>query len=116
MENIEKKIGRPKGSKPVWTADMEAQLAKLFPNTDNKDIASVMGLSISAIRSKSHIMKLRKSTRYWTSVDCKWLVDHWDVPGYGFQEIQNHFPHKTKWAIINKYRSLTGKRLDNKKP
>lgn len=114
MLNLQKfKKGKLKGQNNVWSAKMETQLKKLFPNTSNEDIAIAMGITIRSVRSKAHILGLKKDGHYWSESDCKWLLSHYNASGYGIEELQLHFPEKTKWAIINKYRSLAGLRIDN---
>lgn len=101
-------------SSRAWSATDKALLTRIYPTHDNADIAATLGISERAVRSAATSFGLKKSARYWSIEDCKWLIDHWGAPGYGFPEIQAHFANKTKWAIINKYRSLAGLRVDNK--
>ena len=110
-----KRGGQIGNVKTPWLPERIDLLKKLYPKTDNAVLAKMFNVSERAIRSAAVTFDVKKSDRYWSEEDCKWLVDHWGAIGVGMTEIMAHFPAKTKWAIINKYRSLTGKRVDNGK-
>lgn len=97
----------------TWTDAQEAKLKKLYPKTDNEVIAEKMAMSVLSIRAKAQKMRLKKSDRYWDKQDEIWLVKNY--PLLSIPELQEHLTPKTKWAIINKYRSLRGLRVDNGK-
>lgn len=107
--------GQPGATRTPWLPERKELFIKMYPKTDNAVLAQMFNVSERAIRSAAVTFKVNKSDRYWSQDDCKWLLKHWGTTGYGMEEIQAHFPTKTKWAIINKYRSLAGKRVDNAK-
>ena len=111
MTSINKKgAGAPVS---FWTPEKIKQLKKLFPTTDNKIIAEKLGSTERAVRSKAFILRLKKSDRYWSKNEEGFLLKNWDV--MSATELGEKL-NKTKWAIINKYRELTGKRNQLKSP
>ncbi len=115
MENslIKKSKGRQPGAIITWTDERTEILRKLFPYTDNAEIADQLDITERAIRSKAQVLGIKKVDRYWSNKDCKWLIKNYPI--LPLKDIMQHFPQKTKWAIINKYRSLAGLRQDNGK-
>lgn len=105
-----KRGSQPGAIKSQWTEGRIALLKKKYSTTANAELAAELNISERAVRSAAKRFDLRKSGRYWSEEDCKWLLDHWNAVGFGFAEIQSHFSNKTKWAIIGKYRELAGLR------
>lgn len=128
---IEKKLNKTKsaisgkayslsltGSRENWTAEMISLLKKLYPKTENTIVAEKIGVTVDAVRSKAVLLKIKKSDRYWDKPWEDLILKNWDVmsPEELITELKNKFKvEKTKWAIINKYRELTGKRKFAKK-
>lgn len=103
-----KNAGRPL----KWTPEMVKLLRRKFHLMDNKTLAAELGVTISAVRNKALKMGLEKKLWYWTPEDEAYLLAHMEAEGY--EDIAKHLGRK-KWAVINKYRELTGKRPVNKK-
>lgn len=97
----------PRHSEQDWTEKQIETLKKLYPTTDNEAVAKKVGKSVRAVRSQAVRLRLKKSTRYWDKPQEDWLLKNWDV--LSVKELGEKLG-KTKWAIINKYRELTGKR------
>jgi hypothetical protein len=96
-----------------WTEKQLKDLEKLYPMTDNDVIAEKISKTVRAVRSKAVLLRLKKSNRYWQMVHEKWLLKNYPV--LSTLEIADAFEKKfglikTRWAIINKYRELAGKR------
>lgn len=96
-----------------WSDENKHTLTTLFPVTDNAILAVKFGITERAVRSQAKRMNLNKAHRYWSQYDEQWLLANYNATGVGMAELLAKFPNKTKWAIINKYRSLSGKRIDN---
>lgn len=92
-----------------WS-DKDALLTAMYPTIDNAVIAEKIGATVSALRSRATKLKLKKTLRYWSDEDNAWLLANYNATGIGLLELMNHFPTRTKWAIINQYRELTGAR------
>jgi hypothetical protein len=105
--NIMEKIKRRKPRPDAWTSEEIKLLKKHYPVKDNDTVAALVGKSVRAIRAKAQVLKVKKSTRYWDKPDEDYLIKNWPV--MSAVEIGQKLA-KTKWAIINKYRELTGKR------
>lgn len=91
----------------VWTQEKIKLLKKHFPTKENEGVAKIIGLSVRSIRSKAFILRLKKSERYWTYGQEKFLLNNWEA--MTAVEIGEELK-KTRWAVINKYREMTGKR------
>lgn len=100
-----------RNKKDNWTEKDIEKLQKLYPVKSNEDVAAALGKPASAIRAKAYKLRLKKDSRYWTPKESKWLKKNWDV--MSAEELATKL-NKTKWAIINKYRELTGKRKGHK--
>lgn len=90
-----------------WPSKKIDLLKELYPSTPNEDIEKKLGYSLSAIRSKAFKLGLKKENRHWSKKEEEWLLKKWDTTHS--EKIAEHLK-KTKWAVINKYRELTGKR------
>lgn len=90
-----------------WTDKEEKLLKKLYPNAHNQVCANRLGKSVRAIRSKAQAMKLKKTNRYWDMPDEAFLIANWPV--MTADELGEKL-NRTRWAVINKYREITGKR------
>lgn len=107
MEEVDMSNSRP-GPKPTeWPKEKVAMLKKLYPKHDNEEVAKQMGVSVSALRNAAQRFKVKKSDRYWDKPDHDFLLKNWPV--MSAEEIGKELK-KTRWAVINKYRELTGKR------
>ena len=92
----------------LWTDKQIALLKKHYPTKENKIVAAKIGKSISAIRAKATLLKIKKAKRYWDKATSeKFLLKNWDI--LSPEEIGEKLG-KTKWAVINKYRELKGLR------
>ena len=103
-----KKAGRPL----KWTPAMVKIVHRKYPITDNKSVAKELGLTVSAVRNKALKMGLEKSKWYWTQEDEQYLITQMKMQSY--EDIAKHLGRK-RWAVINKYRELVGKRPSKKK-
>lgn len=90
-----------------WSEAKIKELKKHFPTKDNEIIAELLGTTVRAVRSKAFILRLKKSERYWNYGQEQFLLKNWQ--SMSAVEIGNELK-KTRWAVINKYRELTGKR------
>ena len=96
----------------AWSIDEDAQLKKLFPKQDNEKIAELLNKTASAVRSRATILKLKKSKHYWKTGQEKYVMEN-----YGNLSIYEMITYlkKTRWAIINKHRELSGLRKTGEK-
>lgn len=90
-----------------WTEDQDKYLRKFFPKTHNAKIAGAIEKSISAIRNRAAILKIKKSDRYWDAPDEDFVMKNWDV--LSVEEIAKKV-QKTKWAVYAKRRELLDKK------
>jgi hypothetical protein len=102
-----KKTGRKKGNRPEWTPDRVSVLKKNYPIRNNQEVAEMLKTTVSAVRSAAFIFRLKKKDRNWDKPEETFLLKNWEV--MSAVELADHLG-KTRWAIINKYRELTGKR------
>lgn len=110
-----KRKNKPGAGRPGtdWTKERIKELKKLYPTNDNIVVAKKMGITVSAVRNAAIKYKVKKATRYW---DRPWeilVVKNWQThtPEEIMELLLRKFKvAKTKWAIINKYRELSGKR------
>lgn len=84
-----------------------ADVVRLFGKKPTKVIAKETGVKFNTIRVIAARKGLKKENRLWTTKQGKELVKRYNE--YGWQHFADKFK-KTKWAVINKYRELTGKR------
>lgn len=104
---LAKQFGISRNTEDAWTDAEIDTLKKLFPKTDNSEVAEKIGKTVSAIRNKAVKLKLKKTNNYWKVGQEKYLLDNYGkIP---LDDIMKYLK-KTKWAVINKYRELTGKR------
>ncbi len=99
--------GRP----TTWEKWQLELLKKLFPNTSNEVIAQITGKTISAVRGKANLLKLKKSEHFWDYWQEELIIENWDCWSVG--EISKKVK-KTKWAIYSKHRELQNKLLNVK--
>lgn len=90
-----------------WTEAQEKQLKKLYPTTNNDVLAKMLNRTESAIRAKATKMRLKKADRFWDKSEEDFILKNVTVMSY--PEIAKKLK-RTKWAVINKYRELIGKR------
>jgi hypothetical protein len=90
-----------------WSDKEVALLKKHFPVKDTEEVSKIIGRSVRAIRSKAFSLSLEKSNRYWTKEQEKLILKKYYK--LGADELSRKIG-KTKWAVINKFRELTGKR------
>ena len=100
---------KPKGTD--WSDAQIKTLKKLYPTTDNAVVATSVEKSEKAVRSKAQALKLKKSERYWDKPQEDFVLKNYAV--MSAKEIGVKLK-KTKWAVINKFRELTGKRGEKK--
>lgn len=93
----------------TWQPDKVALLKKLFATTDNDVIAAQLGTTKQAVRSKAFTLGLKKSTRFWSKKDIARMVKEIEKNKSTPDQVAEILG-KTRWAIINKYREVTGKR------
>lgn len=100
---------KSKAGRPVtfWTAERIAVLKKHYPVTSNEQVADLLGTTVRAVRSKVMVLKIKKKDRYWDRSDEDYLKKNWDY--MSAVELAEKLG-KTKWAVINKYRELSGLR------
>lgn len=107
-----KKI-RPGAPATIWPPEKLKLLKKLYPNTDNAEIAKQCKVTPEQVRYAANNLGLRKSNRYW---DRPWedlVLKNWEVMTAVeiAEELHRKFKvEKTRWAVINKYRELTAVR------
>lgn len=103
-----------RGRKPyTWTPAKIALLKQWFPAHDNEVVAEKIGETVDAVRRGAQYYKVKKSGRYWDKPWEDFIVKNWAVMTVDELaiDLKSKFKvDKTKWAIINKYRELTGKR------
>lgn len=98
------KIGRPE----TWTEKELKKLKKLYPKTADKDLPALFPpRHLKTIKTKAQRLGLKKENGRWTEEEETRLLREW--PTSSAEEISGMLG-KTKWAVINKYRELTGKR------
>jgi hypothetical protein len=95
--------GRP----PDWTRERIALLRKHYPNKPNEEVATLLKTSVTSVRNAAMKYKVKKANRYWDKPEEDFLLKNWQV--MSAVELAEKL-HKTKWAVINKYRELTGLR------
>lgn len=109
----------PRIAGDTWSEADEKQLRKLYPKTHNEIISDkIPGTTVFSIRAKAVSLGLKKSDRYWDIPEEDFIRKNWDAmsPDELAAGLKEKFQvERTKWAVINKYRELTGKRLQKKK-
>lgn len=83
------------------------KIIMLYPTMSDKDLAKKMNVKISYVRNVGGRYGLKKKARYWSEKDKKTLLKHYKD---GLVIVMEKLPKRSKWAIINKYRELKGKR------
>lgn len=97
---------KPGAKVTFWTPEKIKDLKKYFPTKDNQEIAETLGTTVRAVRSMAFRLGLKKVQRYWTYGQEQFLLKNWEkMTAVKIGEELN----KTRWAVINKYRILTGK-------
>jgi hypothetical protein len=79
----------------------------LYPDFSDKEIAEKLKVKESYVRNVGGRFGLKKKNRNWKEKEKKDLLKYYE---YGISFCLEKLPHRTKWAIVNKYRELTGKR------
>ena len=118
MLSMNKKNKPAAGRPSEWSKKKLTRLKNLYPATPNDTIAEILSkefepTTVSAIRNAAIRYKLKKTNRYWDKPEEKYLLVNWQVmsPEEIAVQLKRRFKfEKTKWAVINKYRELTGKR------
>src|SRR6266516_4855337 len=107
---MEKRKNKPGAGRPPkdWPPAKVNLLKKLYPIFDNEIVAMRLGKTIPAIRSKAHILGLKKKD--WTESEMKWLMDnaHLTYAQMGAKL------SKTYWQVRNKYQELIAINNQNK--
>lgn len=96
----------------VWTDKQISDLKKYYPVKENSFVAKKVNKTIDAIRAKAIKLRLKKENYFWQNKDEKFILKNVKVLSY--PEIAEKLG-RSKWAVINKYRELTGKRKGHKK-
>jgi hypothetical protein len=91
-----------------WTTENNIILRALYPKYDNAIVAEKLGCDVKAVRNRAAKLKLRKDEVQWTTRDEHWLLANYKNKSMNMRLIMAHFPDRTRWAIINKYRELAG--------
>jgi hypothetical protein len=109
------KKNKPGAGRPTkeWTKDRVALLKKCYPTKSNEEAAAILGVTVSALRNAAIRFKVSKSNRYWDKPEEDYLLKNWPVmsPDEIADGLKKKFGiTKTKWAVINKYRELSGLR------
>lgn len=84
----------------------EKEFRKIFPTTENSQLASKYNVAESTIRLWGARMGLNKKTWLWSRMDENYLLKH-----YGKDRTIDQISEKLKrsrWSIINKYREAMG--------
>ena len=91
----------------TWTPEEDVLFKKLFPKIENELLAKQLDKTVSSIRNKANKMNLKKADNYWEIGQEKYVMEN-----YGKIPISDmmKYLNKTKWAVINKYRELSGLR------
>ena len=103
-----RKPGRPV---QVWPKEKIKLLKQLFPIMSNAELADQFGVTVSALRAIAAQYNVKKKNRYWSKQSAKMVLDLWEShnPDEIVVMLQQKFGIvKTKWAVINKYRELSG--------
>lgn len=77
------------------------------------DVAAKLGVTAYAIRNALHIHGIKKKARFWGADEESFILNNWREmdPEEIAKAIRKNFgTSRTKWAVINKYRELTGLR------
>jgi hypothetical protein len=92
------KRNKPGGGRPVkgWPPDKIKLLKKLYPVTDNETVATVLKVSVSALRNAANRFGVKKQG--WTEQDIQILKDNFHL---SYQKIADKIG-KTKWQVRNK--------------
>lgn len=110
---MKKQIYAPKEHKLNWAPEKLELLKKLYPTTHNEEVAKAVGKPVNTMRSMAFKLKLKKNNRYWQMAHEKFIVKQWPVmtpDEIAAAMFKKYGVEKTRWAIINKYRELMGKR------
>lgn len=101
MKKNKSGAGRPIA---FWTKERIKILKTLYPKEGNESIAATLGTTVSAIRNKAVILRLKKDGRYWDKPE----EDFVKKTSLSIEEIAKKLK-KTKWAVYGKRRELMNK-------
>lgn len=90
-----------------WTPENIAKLKKLYPINGNATVAAELGTTERSIRSAAIKFNVKKSNRNWPKKDIATLLKDW--PTSTAEKIASKLG-RTRWAVINKYRKISGLR------
>lgn len=87
------------------------KIKELYPTIPDKELAEKFGVTEKYVRNVGGRYGLKKNY-HWSEKEKKLILKYYE---YGVAFVQaklaeKEFPDRTKWAIINMYRELTGKR------
>lgn len=83
------------------------EFKKLFPVTQNADLAKMYKVKESTVRNWAAKLKLHKKSWGWTKKEEEYLLKSY--PNLMATELAKTLK-RSRWAVINKYRELTGLR------
>lgn len=89
-------------------SDEKAIAILLHPYYSNHVVSIHSGLSISAIETMVSRFRLKKIFHRWKKKDDEYILKHYNKIETA-SEIAEHL-NRSRWAIINRYRFLIGKR------
>jgi hypothetical protein len=100
--------GNNKRRRPtIWKKERVQQLKTLRPTTSDKVVAKNLKTTVSSIRNAAFVFKVKKKLFYWDYAEEQFILKNWTVMTAEELAVQLK---RTRWAVINKYRELTGAR------
>lgn len=85
------------------------EFRKLYPVADNSELALKYEVAESTIRVRASRYGLKKANCEWNKKDEVFILKHYGKGKLTAKEIGKEIG-RTRFAVINKYRELTGKR------
>lgn len=84
------------------------KIKNLYPNYTDSEIAKKLGVHRGSVATIAKQLGLKKpNPRAWKKKEINDLLKYYE---YGIAFAMNKLPNRSKWAIVNKYRELKGKR------
>lgn len=84
-----------------------SEFKKIFPISENKELALKYNVAESTIRMWAAKLKVKKKGCGWTRQDENYILTYYGGKKYSILQIAEKLG-RTRWAIINKYRELSG--------
>ncbi len=102
-------VNKPGAGRPTsfWTKERIKILKASYPSQSNEEVSALLGITVSAVRNGAVRFKVKKKDRYWTKSEEDYILKNWAV--MSAVKIAEKLS-KTRYAVVNKYRELTGLR------